>query len=42
MDAAASLLIDNDCMKAGSPDMARAAGVTGYRAGSDPKGIYIF
>lgn len=42
MDVAASLLIDNDFMKAGSPDMPRAAGVTGYRAGNDPKGVYIF
>ena len=41
MDVAASLLIDNGCMNAGSPDMPCAAGV-GYRAVSDPKGICVF
>lgn len=41
MGIAASLLIENDCMNAGSPDTPRAAGV-GYRAVSDYKGICIF
>lgn len=41
MDVAASVLIDNGGMNAGSPDMPRAAGVV-YGAVSDPKGICIF
>lgn len=41
VDMAAGLLIDYDCMNAGSPDMPHAAGV-GYRAGNNPKGICIF
>lgn len=41
MDVAASLLIDNGCMNADSPDAPRAAG-GGYSAVSDPKGVCVF
>lgn len=41
MDVAASLLADNGCMNADSPDTPCAAG-GGYRGVSDPKGVCIF
>lgn len=41
MDVAASLLIDDGCMNADSPDTPRGAG-GGYRAVIDPKGVCIF